>query len=233
MVEWSDQVEAASWWIDRLHPFSDHVVGSLIPVEFSAVCRVFHPLDDDSGEWQRWSDLAAANGRTAHAGMDLARIASRAGDHQTRSGLPWALRGGLPAPERQALTSILASVTAAEHVWYGFTTIDSTFTTPQTAAVRSVGTPDRRYYLIRGTLATIEDVCAYANDWPTDKVDLLAGPTLWWPHDQSWFVASDVDMASTYVAGTAELIERIESSPALEALRTGFDHTGADIVNPP
>lgn len=42
----------------------------------------------------------------------------------------------------------------------------------------------------------------------------VVAPTLWWPEDQSWFVAGDSDFAWTYVAGPEALIEAIESSPS-------------------
>ncbi|HEY7456971.1 MAG TPA: hypothetical protein VH703_06815 [Solirubrobacterales bacterium] len=42
-------------------------------------------------------------------------------------------------------------------------------------------------------------------------------PNLIWPADRSWLVASEVDFDSTLIGGSAELIEAIVQSPALEA----------------
>src|SRR4051794_4772473 len=41
----------------------------------------------------------------------------------------------------------------------------------------------------------------------------------WWPEDRAWVVASDIDLPSTYVAGSAELAERLMGDGRLEALR--------------
>jgi hypothetical protein len=44
------------------------------------------------------------------------------------------------------------------------------------------------------------------------------GPNIWWPDDRAWCVASEIDLAYTYVGGSKELIEEIVEHPALEAL---------------
>ena len=75
----------------------------------------------------------------------------------------------------------------------------------------------------------------FTNDGPLDSPGLLA-PTIWWPEDRSWFVASDADFGWTYVAGATPLIDAVESSPRLEALRTDYhrSHTiDADMLNEP
>ena len=41
-------------------------------------------------------------------------------------------------------------------------------------------------------------------------------PSLIWPSDHSWLVASEVDFDSTLVGGSADLIEEIVNSPELE-----------------
>jgi hypothetical protein len=43
-------------------------------------------------------------------------------------------------------------------------------------------------------------------------------PNLLWPADHAWFMASEVDFDSTLVGGSAQLIQAIIGSPALEAL---------------
>lgn len=42
-------------------------------------------------------------------------------------------------------------------------------------------------------------------------------PTLIWPADRAWFVAGDVDLDSTYVGGSHDLIAAILAEPDLEA----------------
>ena len=43
---------------------------------------------------------------------------------------------------------------------------------------------------------------------------------LWWPNDRSWFVAMDVDLEWTFVAGGRDLVDRILEHPGLEAVAT-------------
>ena len=75
-------------------------------------------------------------------------------------------------------------------------------------------TPGREYYLFRAPVEQaphIHDECSRSGG---DS----AGPNLWWPDDRAWFVASEIDLTSTYVGGTNELIESIVAAPELEAV---------------
>ncbi len=59
-------------------------------------------------------------------------------------------------------------------------------------------------------------------------------PTLLWPADRAWFVASDPDQDSTYVGGSASLIESLLASPDLEAWPVEADDwvaIGSDEIN--
>ena len=232
-VQCSNVVTAADWWVDRLRPFSDHVVGSMIPAGFETITRIFHPIEDDEGRELRWSDLAAANERVAHAQMQLHLIASRAGEQIRDRDLPHVWSGSLPIGKAQALAEVLESRGPTGPVWFGFTTIDSTFHQPATAELRTAGTPSRQYYLIRSTLAALEEVCRFACDRPLDW-PIFETPTVWWPEDRSWYVFSDIDFAWSYVGGTATLAEAIEKSPDLEAIQSDYDHSGTfDTINTP
>ena len=43
-------------------------------------------------------------------------------------------------------------------------------------------------------------------------------PSIFWPDDRAWFVASEIDLPYTYVAGSAELIADVLAAPGLEAV---------------
>jgi hypothetical protein len=234
-VEWSNDVTAADWWIDRLQPFSDHVVGSMVPAGFEAITRIFHPIEDREGRELRWSDVAAANQRVVHAQMQLHRIVSRAGAPNLPNNTPDAWWGSLPIRKARSLAAALASSGSGGPVWFGFTTIDSTFDQPATAELPAAGTPSRKYFLIRSTLAAIDEVCRFASDRPRDS-PIFEAPTVWWPEDRSWYVFSDVDFAWSYVGGSSALVEAVEKSSELEAIRSDYDHRGtfdADTINTP
>jgi hypothetical protein len=45
---------------------------------------------------------------------------------------------------------------------------------------------------------------------------------LWWPADRAWFVATELDLDWTFVAGGTQLVERLHQNPRLEK-RTNND----------
>ncbi|MEM7341324.1 MAG: hypothetical protein AAF467_21895 [Actinomycetota bacterium] len=236
-MEWSREVTAADWWVDRLRPFGDYVIGSLVPGGFDAVTRIFHPIEDEpSVPSGRWGDLAALNGRTAHAHMHLHRIASRPGEDLGWNDGPDVHWGSTPRAEVDRIAAVLVEAGTTGAVWFGFTTIDATFQTEATDGLPVAGrASSRTYYLIRASLAEIDDVCRFANDDPPFDA-WIPTPTIWWPDDQTWFVANDVDIAWTYVAGSNTLVSAIEAHPGLEALRTTFDASDtfdSDTLNTP
>jgi hypothetical protein len=59
----------------------------------------------------------------------------------------------------------------------------------------------------------VEAVTAVA---PMSGIDQTAN--LWWPADRAWCVASEIDLAWTYVGGPAGLIERILGDERIEAI---------------
>ncbi|MDE3139662.1 MAG: hypothetical protein KGL05_07500 [Acidobacteriota bacterium] len=55
------------------------------------------------------------------------------------------------------------------------------------------------------------------------SVSRFQSPNLWWPDDRSWCVASEIDLAWTYVAGSKSLIDELLSNPRIEALEASPD----------
>lgn len=80
--------------------------------------------------------------------------------------------------------------------------------------------PSRRYFLLSGTVADVTRLREPTHDrWHE--------PDLWWPADQAWSVASDVDFWSLYVGGTQALVDDLRATvPTLVedvALTDGFE----------
>ena len=74
--------------------------------------------------------------------------------------------------------------------------------------------PGRRYLLFNADLAVFADPGWHqANGW-----DMLQSPNLLWPEDRAWFLASEIDMDSTIVGGSALLIDELGQSGTVEAL---------------
>lgn len=73
--------------------------------------------------------------------------------------------------------------------------------------------PHRRYLLYRGT---VRDALRFV---PA----LGRTPNLWWPEDHSWFVASEVDLDWTYVAGPLDTISGLLAETRLETRPVELD----------
>jgi hypothetical protein len=227
----SDEVEAADWIRDRLHPFAQDV-GSVVPPGFDAYARIFHPAwrrsDGDQTE-VRWSEVAASSGRTMHAEMQFHSIAAPLPGYQTGP-VPWDSEprlGVLPRHQTNALIGLLAKHTSTpDRCWfclwegYGYLTGGRAVAylwagepgatrpppppPPPKLKKSRVRIPARDYLLFTGAVAQGEG-------WDD-------GPNLWWPDDRSWCVASEIDLPYTYVGGSTKLIEDILADPPLEAL---------------
>lgn len=229
-----DDVSRADWIVGSVRDFGSGV-GSLLPVIFDAYARVLHPagLAPASGDDVdvRWSEVAAANGRIAHAAMEWVAIT---GDWRfmTEGGQPgvWDRPPSLGSlPERQAasLAGVLARFTATPSdcwfaVWsgYGNAPFDP-------RAVQLVAMPERPMVLLGGPLRAAGTAFS-AGNWPQSA-------SLWWPDDRSWCVATDIDLQSTYVGGSTECIEAVLGDDRLESFAVSIGQVvdwRSDTLNP-
>ncbi len=91
---------------------------------------------------------------------------------------------------------------------------------------RPVGPPERGW---RGI-----DPVAPPSGTPTSE--FWQSANLWWPDDRAWFVATEIDLMSTYVGGSRECIDALLAAPKLEVLEAQIgDGIGyeSDRINPP
>lgn len=155
--------------------------------------------------------------------------------------------GTLPDPQLAALCHVLAQHTTRPHdcyaaIWDGvgfdpprpFTTDGSepppvTRTAEYWAAATltddelsspPVPLPQHPCYLFAGPLPTADDFTPDGTrPWSTNSGPFLQNsPTLLWPGEHTWCVATDIDFYSTYVAGPTDLIAALLAHPDLEAL---------------
>lgn len=231
VAAWSGDVGEGNWIVERLHPFAQDV-GSLVPEGFAAYARVLHPLDSGGYGASRWAKVAARNGRIAHPVMQLHRISCRVGDpepnwQQPAPGVSW---GSLPAEELQALASVLGRHTSASAVcwfgvWQGYgqlhgspavVRLSSTgqggdvpgIAPPEVLAGPRLRAPGREYLVLWGPLSSALTLQASLGG---------QSPNLWWPADRTWCVATEIDLAWTYVGGSAALIADLLADQRLEA----------------
>jgi hypothetical protein len=233
----SDDVNAADWVVDAVRDF-DHTVGSLVPPVFEAYARVFHParLGDpaDGAGWGvdiSWAQVAAANGRRAHAGMGWVAITGSWDYHhgQSQPGV-WdeePVEGSLPAAQGQVLAEVLArfTTTSAEcfyAVWEGYGAL------ALLPVAATVAMPSREMLLLSGPLEQAGQVSMETGGWEQS-------PSLWWPANRAWCVATDVALMSTYVGGSRACIEAVVAASGLEAWEVS-DGQGvtydSDVLNP-
>lgn len=80
----------------------------------------------------------------------------------------------------------------------------------------------------------------FADDaWPdcapwVDEAMWAQSPSILWPEDHSWVLATEIDFDSTLVAGTTALIRELAQTPGLEVLpiSTAADLTwDGDVIN--
>ena len=228
-----DDVSAADWIVASVRNF-EYDVGSLLPVTFDLYARVLHPASrGSSGDTVdvAWSEVAAANGRIAHAAMEWVAIT---GDwkFEQQAGQPgvWdqpPSTGSLPPRTAASLAGVLTRFTATPSecwfgVWEGYG--DAPF---QPGTVPLIAMPQRKMALLRGPLHAVGTTFSRMR-WPES-------PSLWWPDDRSWCVATDIDLMSTYIGGSAGCIETLLGDQRLEAYPVTVDqtvHWRSDTINP-
>jgi hypothetical protein len=231
-VELMKDTSAARWIEERLWKSGKEgvPVGSVVPEGFDAYARVLHPahktpVNGGEGERVRWSTVAAWTGRVVHPQMQFERIANLA-EHEFP---PWGsppVQGVLPREEAERVAGLLRSFTSTPNrcwfcIWEGYGFLDP----KRYSGIPRVRSEHRDYLLYRGP---IEAVTAFSWGAPQDS------PNIWWPDDQAWCVATDIDLADTYIGGSEECISGIVADQEIEAFRTTLDarvDIGSDTIN--
>jgi hypothetical protein len=249
----SEAVENADWIASRLHPFNAYDVGAVVPTGFAAYARILHPASRGAQE-VRWSEVAEWSGRVIHPEVQFHALVPPRPGFEPFMNPP--RDGVLAEPQVHALAGLLSKHTATPNscwfcLWEGqgylneggiielrfyrdslagrwarwrHEHVDVKFSRPKLQRIpakRVIPNPQRSYMLFSGPITK-------AAGWQD-------GPNIWWPDDRAWCVASEIDLAYTFVGGSSELIEEILEHPALEALpstvgdRITYD---SDKVNP-
>ncbi len=209
-VQQSVKVEEAAWIGDRLSPFDSGVVTSVVPRGFAAYARVLHPLDPPARGQQpgRWVDVASWSGIELVPSIDFPDIALP--EHEPSGVEPWPGQvpqvGTLHPADAHALAAVLAQHTnTPDRCW--FCTWEGWGSVVFDDGPR-VELPGRNYALFVGPLAALPSLMAAQDDH---------SPNLWWPDDRAWCVATEIDLAWTYVGGPAALISDALANPRIEA----------------
>jgi len=228
-----DDVTPADWVVAGVRNF-EHDVGSLVPIGFEAYARVFHPAQRRDGDaWREvtWAEVAVANGRIAHAGMEWIAITGgwRYLHGEAQAGI-WdnePSTGSLPAPQAATLAGVLSRFTETSSLcWFAVWDGSGAPAYPR-GLTPHVEMPDRPMVLFAGPLEAVTT--------SFDRPPFEQRAHLWWPDDRRWCVATDVDLMTTYVGGTADCAAAVLAEPRLESYPVTVDQKvtwDADTVNP-
>lgn len=225
----ADDVAAARWVSDWVHPFAQDV-GSLVPPIFESYARILHPARRGDGTLVRWRDIAEAKGTTLHPLAQLEHLTGLRWPGAHQDGLDGVYdeppaEGSLDPSVLGALVDVLAAHTTTPNrcwccVWEGYGLPAASATSLR------VTVPQRAFVLHVGTL---EEATASFAPWTHQSANL------WWPDDASWCVASEIDLVSTYVGASAACVAALVDHPGLEVLPADVSDPitiDADRVNP-
>ena len=223
--------ESARWAEDALADAPFATVRGEIPAVFEGYARILHPARRRVGNrWDavRWAEVAAETGATVHRLMQFERIAKIPDDPNTQ--LSWGER-----PRSRGVCDIVTPLfdilrrhtsvpdRSSVGIWEGYGGLDMV---PELSAAPRMSKPHRTYLLIEVRGEPVTGFCERA--WEP--------PSVWWPEDRAWFVATDIDIDSTYVGGSRSCVDEILGHSALEAFPAELDdpiHIGSDLINPP
>jgi hypothetical protein len=225
-------MSSADWVVAGVRNF-EYNVGSLLPVDFEAYARVFHPARRRAGEsWVEvpWARVAAANGRVAHAGMEWIAITGGWEFLHSATQPEWDAEpseGSLPIRQASVLAEVISHYTATpDDCWFAVWEGSGAAAFPRDGGPR-VAMPMRPMVLFQGPLHAI--VTSF------DREPLDQRAHLWWPADRRWCVATDIDLMTTYVAGSVECITAVLADARLETFPATVDQKvtwDTDTVNP-
>jgi hypothetical protein len=253
----SNDVGAADWIAPRLGPFAERI-DSLVPGGFEAYARIFHPAEGPYEARATWAEVAEWSGKVMHPHVEFAEGALEAGG-RARGYEPRV--GELPPDLVTALSEALARhMRSPGRCWFcvwdggwvrGPGVIMTLLGTPadvraeaqreweagwelpfgrEALAGPRVRLPGRDYVLLEGPLDAAGEIGEWRH-WQGRSHFEPHSPNLWWPDDRAWCVATDIDLDSTHVGGSAALVEELLGDPRLEVLQVnGADERG-DRVN--
>ena len=222
----------ASWVADALRGQQWATVASLVPPVFAGYARVFHPAVRYAGNDDvdvSWAEVAGANRTVAHPLMEWTSITGSMDflgqDNQAPLWDDHPAMGHLPEHLAAAMAAVLRRHTGTpDDCWFGLSS-QGMGAGPEAP---ELVTPGRGFLLVRGPVEL-----AATNLLPEPHSQ---SANAWWPHDRAWFVATDIDLVTTYVGGSAALVEELLATPGLEVAPASAGQStawDADPVNPP
>ncbi len=228
-------VTVGTWISEAVGSTHWSTVGSLVPPSFPAYARVLHPAyryDEDDDVEISWADVAALNGTARHPQMQWPAVTggweylSEDSQPPAWDGTP--AEGHLPTTLAARMTDVLARhTTTPDRCWFGRWT-GFGYDGPELRTAPRLPLPRARdVVLVRGSVG---DAVRNLAPEPSEQ-----SANLWWPADRAWCVATDVDLVTSYVAGSAACIAELLAVPGLETVPASVDDgvdVASDRINP-
>jgi hypothetical protein len=224
-VQPAPSADAAAWLGSHLLPWGEKEgtkVCSVVPRGFQAYARVLHPAFGPPPRRKqfRWQEIGEQLGHVVHAETQWESLEELIAE--TGKEAPWhetPLVGRCPSQVIVPLSEDLQRYTETPNeisfaMWIGFTDVRSLI-----RQAPHVVLPGREYALLTGPLTAAPWIIETPYGMPSS-------PSLWWPADRSWCVATEVDFRWTYVGGTDECVTSLVMDSRLEVLRTVPAHRG-------
>jgi hypothetical protein len=226
-----DDVSAGAWIARALAGRPWGTVAAVVPAVFAAYGRLLHPAVRYAGDHDidvAWNEVAEANDAVTHPLMQWPAITGGwefvAEEDQSPLWDDSPAEGHLPSAVATRLAAVLRRHTGTPDdcwfgVWQGWAGGLSTATL--------LRLPGREHLLVRGP---VDLAAANMAAEPSEQ-----SANLWWPADRAWCVATDVDLMSTYVGGSAACLAELAASPELEVMAASPDDPvtyAADRFNP-
>ncbi len=137
------------------------------------------------------------------------------------------LVGALPREVAKALVRVLGGDAASDEpcsfaIWTGYPNVQAEW--PIAPVVTLAG---REYLLLAGPMSAVGE--------PLTRLPGYESPNLWWPGTHAWCVATDIDLMTTYIGGSDDLVARLVAADDIEAIEVSASQRLAwdsDQINP-
>ncbi|WP_327119879.1 hypothetical protein OHB12_14770 [Nocardia sp. NBC_01730] len=201
-------VSKARWFINRRYPWTE--LCALGPSGFARYARLFHPAGPDEDP----SDPDPVEDREGNLDPEVLQRLSNilAGHTGTPDDCYFGLWDGFG--DIYGSSSAAVAFSGDDSADPEFAPIVAPAFSPEVLAGPRLQVPARDYLLFRGPLSE-------AGQW--GATDLVPGwprtinsPNLMWPADRMWFVATEIDLPWTGIAGSPELIEALRADRSLD-----------------
>lgn len=201
-----------------------------MPDTFEEYVRIFHPGGDRGGASRglAWSEIASRLSKSFHPEVQFQQLAGDDAYRHPILGDIEPLAGSLPLSVLRSLVRFLDRwIGEDEACWFAMWDGNGTwwkgahgydpFDDERDEILRNtprVHTESRDYFLMRGPLSAVAPLFDAAG---------AQSPALWWPESHMWLVSTEVDAFSSYVGGSAALIDRLLRNEDIEAVRVRLD----------